>query len=308
MAMKAKRLTLEITVEDDREGLRVDRFLAGIHQIGSRSFAQSLITDGRVKIDGKLTQKSNRLSKGSQIQVELPRVDKELKEIESEHYKVTFSDEYMAVIDKPAGMVVHPAPSHKGGVTLTEAMSESVSDRGVDVRPRLVHRLDKDTSGLLIVAWNLETQRLLQQMLRKREISRNYYALVEGVLDARSGTIDAPIGRDMTNRSIMSIDTRKPREARTHFEVVEFMESATFTKVRLETGRTHQVRAHFAAIGHPLVGDPTYGRKLGGLLERQFLHSFRLSFKHPHTKQDIAVESELPEDLENALKIARSGS
>ena len=306
MEMGAEKHTLNIRVEDDRDGLRVDKYLATVEQIGSRSFAQSLIANGHVTVDGRLVRKSGLLTKGSVLRVKLPRVDKEKIMIESAHYKVAYSDEYLVVIDKPAGMVVHPAPSHKGSVTLTEAMSNLLSDQAVDAEPRLVHRLDKDTSGLLIVAWDLGTQRLMQQMIREREVSRNYYALVEGLLDAHSGTIDAPIGRDKTDRSIMSIDTRKPREARTHFEVVEFMANTTFVKVKLETGRTHQVRAHFTAICHPLVGDSTYGRKHVTPLERQFLHSFRLSFKHPHTGQDIAVESELPEDLDSALKLARS--
>ncbi len=308
MQVKAEQQTLAIEVGAEQEGLRLDRYLAGVEQIGSRSFAQRLIANDRVRLDGRPVRKSDRLTKGSLLKVELPGVNKEHKKIESTHYKVAYSDEYLAVIDKPAGMVVHPAPSYKGGVTLVEAISADVSAKGIDVvEPLLVHRLDKGTSGLLVVAWDLDTQRLLQRMIQKREISRNYYALVEGALDARSGTIDAPIGRDSTDRSTMSIDTRKPREARTHFEVVEFMKDVTFVKVRLETGRTHQVRAHFAAIGHPLVGDPTYGGKKKALSRKTvFAQLYRLHFKHPKTMQEITAVSELPEDLDRVLKLARS--
>lgn len=308
--MKVKRSSqrvLVLSIGRQQQGLRIDRYLAEIKEIGSRSFAQNLIENDRVKLDAHPVKKSDRLVEGSVLKVELPEVFDMQTNNRSMPYKIAYSDEYLVVIDKPAGVVVHPAPSHKGATTLVEAMSESASKSGSEVKPRLVHRLDRDTSGLLIVAWDLETQRALQLMIRRREISRNYIALVEGALDARSGTIDAPLGRDRSDRTVMSTDTQKPRSARTHFKVVEFLSQTTLVKVRLETGRTHQVRAHFAAIGHPLVGDPTYGKK--GLLglDRQFLHSCRISFKHPITQVEIDVESKLPGDLEKALDKARTG-
>lgn len=308
--MKAKRSSqrvLVLKIGQQQQGLRIDRYLAEIKEIGSRSFAQNLIENDRVKLDARPVKKSDRLVEGNVLKVELPEVFAMQTNNRSMPYKIAYSDEYLVVIDKPAGVVVHPAPSHKGTATLVEAISESASKSGSKLKPRLVHRLDRDTSGLLIVAWDLETQRALQLMIRRREISRNYIALVEGVLDARSGTIDAPLGRDRSDRTVMSTDTQKPRSARTHFKVVEFLSQTTLVKVRLETGRTHQVRAHFAAIGHPLVGDPTYGKK--GLLglDRQFLHSCRISFKHPITQAEIDVESKLPGDLEKALDKARTG-
>ncbi len=294
--------THKLKVSEGQSGMRIDKFLAEYESIGSRSYAQKLIQTGRVLVDKREVSKSDQVRAGSTVDVSVP-VERARRSVESAHFGVAYEDSCLTVIDKPAGMVVHPAPSYRGGPTLVEVLAAGGEEEG-DSAPRLVHRLDKDTSGLLIVAWDLETQRLLQAMIRKREISRNYLALAEGRLDARSGTIDAALGRDVSDRTAMSTHTTKPRSARTHFEVKEFLESATFVEVRLETGRTHQVRAHFAAIGHPLAGDPKYGRRGLFGLERQFLHSHRLCFDHPRTKERVEVESKLPDDLERALSEA----
>ena len=200
----------------------------------------------------------------------------------------------MLVVDKPPGLVVHPAPGHRGQ-TLVELLGS--------VEARAVHRLDRDTSGLMLVAKGEPVQRRLQALLRRREVEREYLALVAGRLPSRSGTIDAPIGRDPRRRTRMSTTTDKPREARTHFEVEELLEKFTLVRVRLETGRTHQIRAHFSAIGHPLAGDREYGGPGVPGLGRQFLHSARLALVLPWSEKFYEWCSALPQDLTTALAL-----
>jgi 23S rRNA pseudouridine1911/1915/1917 synthase len=213
-------------------------------------------------------------------------------------------DEALAVVDKPAGLVVHPAPSHKGG-TLVDELSNLLAGGSDPSRPGIVHRLDKDTSGLMVVARTEEAHRALAEQIRTRELGRSYLALAEGRLDSRSGTIDAPIGRHRRQRARMAVRAGA-REARTHFEVIELLPADTYLEARLETGRTHQIRAHFAAIGHPLAGDPRYGGAHRHGLHRQFLHSHRLVLTHPVSGERLEFSSELPEDLAAALARART--
>jgi 23S rRNA pseudouridine1911/1915/1917 synthase len=214
-------------------------------------------------------------------------------------------DEDLAVIEKPAGLVVHSAPSHKGE-TLVDLL-EDIAGGGEGARPGIVHRLDKDTSGLMVVARNDEAHRELARMVKAREVVREYTALVEGRLDSRSGTIDAPLGRDRRQRTKRAVKGAGSREARTHFEVVEALPGDTLVLARLETGRTHQIRVHFAAIKHPVAGDPEYGSRGRHGLERQFLHASRLGFTHPRTGESLEFTSELPEDLRDALARAQQG-
>jgi 23S rRNA pseudouridine1911/1915/1917 synthase len=214
-------------------------------------------------------------------------------------------DEDLAVIEKPAGLVVHSAPSHKG-VTLVDLM-EGIAGGGEGGRAGIVHRLDKDTSGLMLVARNEESHRALARMVKGREVVREYTALVEGRLGSRTGTIDAPLGRHRRQRTRRAVKGAGSREARTHFEVIETLPSDALVHARLETGRTHQIRVHFAAIGHPVAGDPEYGSRGRHGLERQFLHASRLSFAHPRTGEQMTFTSELPDDLRAALKRARRG-
>jgi 23S rRNA pseudouridine1911/1915/1917 synthase len=218
---------------------------------------------------------------------------------------IVHEDDDLIVVDKPAGLVVHPAPSHRGQ-TLVDLLGDRVGG-GEEGRPGIVHRLDKDTSGLLIVARNEGSHRALSAQIRSREVERVYLALVEGRMESRSGTIDAPIGRDPRRRTRMAVAGRAAREARTHFEVQEALPRHTLLEVRLETGRTHQIRSHLAAIGHPLAGDARYGGEPLGDLRRQFLHSHRLRFRHPVSGEEIRAESGLPTDLEEALGLARGG-
>ncbi|MGH2983658.1 MAG: RluA family pseudouridine synthase [Solirubrobacterales bacterium] len=217
---------------------------------------------------------------------------------------VIYADEALLVVDKPAGLVVHPAPSHRGE-TLVELLGGLVGG-GEGARPGVVHRLDKDTSGLMIVARDEASHRALAAQIKRREVVREYLALVEGALDARSGTIDAPLGRDRRRRTRRAVRGAGEREARTHFEVIDVLPADTLVRARLETGRTHQIRVHFAAIGHPVAGDPEYGAKGRHGLSRQFLHSAHLSFRHPTTGEQLTFESSLPEDLESALATARA--
>ena len=213
-------------------------------------------------------------------------------------FRTVYEDDALLVVDKPAGLVTHPAPGHDD-VTLAELLPEG---------SRVVHRLDKDTSGLLLVARSEEALEELQRMMKAREITREYTALVEGHPDADTGTIDAPIGRDRANRTVMSTRTDRARDAVTHFEVLERLPRTSLLRVRLETGRTHQIRAHLAAIDHPVVGDPQYGgsasgRRLG--LDRQFLHASTLMFRHPFTRELVRCESKPPVELSHAIDAAR---
>jgi 23S rRNA pseudouridine1911/1915/1917 synthase len=212
-------------------------------------------------------------------------------------------DEDLAVIEKPAGLVVHRAPSYKSE-TLVDLL-EGITGGGEADRPGVVHRLDKDTSGLMLVTRNEQTHRALARMVKAREVEREYTALVEGHLGSRTGTIDAPLGRHRRRRTKMAVRGTASRQARTHFEVIEVLPADTLVHARLETGRTHQIRVHFAAIDHPVAGDPEYGSRGRYGLERQFLHASRLAFAHPTTGDRMEFTSELPDGLRSALERAR---
>jgi 23S rRNA pseudouridine1911/1915/1917 synthase len=217
--------------------------------------------------------------------------------------RLVYTDERLAVVDKPAGLVVHPAPGHHDP-TLVDALSDLLGG-GEAARPGIVHRLDRDTSGLMLVARDDEAHRLLSAMIKRHEVEREYLALIAGRPRSRSGTIDAPLGRDHRAPERRAVRGRGAREARTHFQVLETLPQDTLVEARLETGRTHQVRAHFAAIGNPIAGDPRYGGAGRHGLERQFLHSARIGFEHPFTSERMTFESKLPPDLAAALARAR---
>lgn len=214
-------------------------------------------------------------------------------------------DDDLAVVDKPAGLVVHPAPGTHGP-TLVDVLADVLGGGADESRPGIVHRLDKDTSGLMLVARTDQAHAELSRAIAAREVEREYLALVDGVPRSRRGMIDAPLGRDFRAPERRAVGGRGAREARTHFEVAEALGSAALVRVRLETGRTHQIRAHFQAIGHPLASDARYGGKRRFGLERQFLHSARLAFKHPGSGARLEFESELPTDLAAALAQART--
>jgi 23S rRNA pseudouridine1911/1915/1917 synthase len=223
--------------------------------------------------------------------------------------KIAWEDEHLLVVDKPAGLVVHPARGHREG-TLSQLLTNTVGGvaGGDPERPGIVHRLDRDTSGLLIVARGEEAHRLLQEALRQRLIEREYLALVEGLPPARTGTIEAPIGRHPRIRTRMAVGGTASREARTHFTLERSLPGVSLLRLRLDTGRTHQIRVHLQAIGHPVCGDPEYGTAGMLGLTRQFLHATRLAFPHPITGEPIEVNSPLPKDLREALERAETGS
>ena len=294
---------IEFEVGQGAAGQRLDVVLG--EAVGSRSAAQRLIDAGLVTVDGEQRQKRYLVEAGQVVKA-LPEEPPPGGDADAAPYEIAFEDEHLVVVDKPAGVVVHPAPGHESG-TLAEALAGRGAAGGEPWRPGIVHRLDRDTSGLLVVAKSDAVHRALQEQLRDRELVREYLALVDGRPDALTGTIDVPIGRDRRHRTIHSTRTDTPREARTHFELDSALPRTTLLRVKLETGRTHQIRVHLAAIGHPVVGDPEYGggevgARLG--LTRQFLHSAYLGFRHPVTRAPTACESKLPVDLLRALEAA----
>jgi 23S rRNA pseudouridine1911/1915/1917 synthase len=295
-----------LRVPPDAAGERLDRFLARLPEIGSRAVAERLVAGEGVLVDGRARPKSHRLEGGEELEFEPPAPPVSTLTPEAMDLVVPYEDEHLLVVDKPAGLVVHPAPGHGTGTLVHGLLAYDVEGGDEPDRPGIVHRLDRDTSGLLVVARSPEAHRRLKAALQSRAIVREYMALVEGRPPARTGTIDAPIGRDRRRRTQMSTDTDDPRAAVTHFAIEEALPRTTLLRVRLETGRTHQIRAHLRAIGHPVAGDPEYGTagRLG--LERQFLHAARLRFAQPFTGAPVDVSSPLPGDLGAALERARA--
>lgn len=290
----------EIAAGPEAAGERLDVTLAP--HLGSRTAAQRLIDAGAVTVDGEARPKRYVLAGGERIVVREPE-PVETPDAPPAPFAVAWEDEHLLVIDKPPGVVVHPARGHRTG-TLAQALAGRIAGGDDPTRAGIVHRLDRDTSGLLVAARTEAAHAELKRMLAAREITREYLALVEGRPDARTGRIDAPIGRDRRVRTRISTDTDEPREAVTHFETERALPEATLLRVRLETGRTHQIRAHLLAIGAPVAGDPEYGRPGLFGLERQFLHAERLAFRHPVTGTLLDLRSPLPADLQAALERA----
>ena len=257
-------------------------------------------------MDGVTRTKSHRLSGGELVELEPPARPAFQLEPEPMDVTIAYEDEHLLVVDKAAGVVVHPAPGSPRG-TLVHGLLAHAPAGGDPERPGVVHRLDRDTSGLLVVARSAESHRRLQRLVRRREVVRDYVVLVRGRPRSRRGRIEAPIGRDRRDRTRHSLDTDSPRDATTHFEVEELLPRHALLAVRLETGRTHQIRVHLAAIQLPIAGDPVYGVKGDLGLRRQFLHASRLRFAHPFTGDSVDVSSPLPGDLAGALARAREG-
>ena len=289
-------------VPDSAAGERLDRFLASLPEVGSRGAAERVLAEG-VFVDGQARPKSHRLNGGEELEFEAPDTPAPTLDAEEMDLRIAYEDEQLVVVDKPAGLVVHPAPGHSTGTLVHGLLAHDVAG-GDEDRPGIVHRLDRDTSGLMVVARSEEAHTRLQDLVRKRELERHYLALVVGRPRSRAGRIEAPIGRDRRDPMRHSLDTDSPREAITHFEVVELFPRHTLLDVKLETGRTHQIRVHLNAIGLPVAGDPVYGRPRELGLERQFLHAERLAFTHPFSGERIEVESPLPEDLRIAARMA----
>jgi len=277
--------------------------VAEVPGVGTRTLAERLVRKGAVLVDGQRRPKSHRLEGGEELEVEIP----EAPAIEPSGLPldVVYEDDDLLVIDKPAGLVVHPAAGHSGE-TLVHRLVDHGAAGGDPERPGIVHRLDRDTSGLLVVARSEEAHARLAEAIRERRVERRYLALVRGAPRSRTGRIDAPIGRDRGERTRRSIDSETPRDAVTWFEVRERLGERTLLEARLETGRTHQIRVHLEAIGLPVSGDPVYGVRGDLGLGRQFLHAHALAFDHPTTGETITLESPLPGDLESALERARA--
>jgi 23S rRNA pseudouridine1911/1915/1917 synthase len=294
--------TRELEVGAAEAGVRLDALLARAYPDLSRSAIQRLIEQGNVSVDGKLARPSFHPSIGQRIVLQVPPPTETSLVPHARDLAIVYEDADVLVVDKPAGLVVHPAAGHADD-TLANALRARYPDLtiGGELRPGIVHRLDRDTSGLLVVAKNDQSMASLVQQMSRREVLKEYVALVHGALRVAEGVIDAPIARHPRDRKRMAV-VAGGREARTHFRVLERFPDYTLVEARLETGRTHQIRVHLASIGHPLVGDHVYGRSHESLeVSRQFLHARRLGFVLPSTGEAVVFESPLPADLQAVL-------
>ena len=297
--------TLRFSVADADAGLRLDAALAARTEISSRAVAGKLLERGAVLVDGAVRRKSHRLEAGAVVEVELPGPAPGLT-AEPVSVPVLHQDEHLLVVDKPAGLPVHPGAGERRPTLVSQLLTLGAAGGDDPERPGIVHRLDRDTSGALVVARSDEAHAALQQAIRQREVERRYLALVRGHTRSRTGRISAPIGRDRRDPTRRSLDTDEPRDAVTRFEVSEALAEHTLLDVSLETGRTHQIRVHLAAIELPVSGDRLYGVKGDLGLGRQFLHAYRLRFRHPLIGEEVDVRSEPPDDLQAALERARA--
>ncbi len=313
-----------LIVEASGPAERLDAYIARHLPELSRSRVAHLLEAGRIRLNGRVPRKSERPAPGDTIEIELPAPEPTGIEPEAIPLSIVYEDSDLLIIDKPAGLVVHPAPGHRTG-TLVNALLHHVTDLsgvGGRLRPGIVHRLDKDTSGLLLVAKNDDAHRGLSAALKRREISRAYLVAAWGHLASDEETVDAPIGRSSADRKKMAV-VEGGRPARTHFTRVERWVAADLLRAELETGRTHQIRVHLAWIGHPVVGDPTYGggaergisgpgrawaREFAARVPRQFLHAAELRLRHPRTGRELHVTSPLPPELAAAAEWARATS
>src|SRR6056297_921685 len=297
--------TVKMLVGEDGEGLRIDAYINENIEEFSRSYLQKLIGDGNVRQDGtKVMKKNYRLKKGMILELTVPEPEKIQLEAQNINLSIIYEDEGLLVINKDKGMVVHPAPGNYDG-TLVNALlyhCDSLSSINGVIRPGIVHRIDKDTTGLLVVAKNDMVHKNLSEQLKDHEIARIYYALVEGNIKEKSGTVDAPIGRDPSNRMKMAV-VEKGKPAITHFDVLRRFRDTTLIRCQLETGRTHQIRVHMSYIGHPIVGDASYGfKKSRHAFPRQALHAKKLTFYHPLKKRMMTFTCKMPEDMKELIQ------
>ncbi len=304
---------IELRPDPSHRNMRLDRYVAGELPDLSRTYLQSLIDEGMLLVDGRTRRAAFKMTPGEVVTVALPvprQFDLEPQDIPLD---VLYEDADILVINKPSGMVVHPAPGHPKDTLVNAVLyhAPEISIQG-STRPGIVHRLDKDTSGVMVVAKSDRAQTSLVEQWLERTVIKHYAALVAGVIDEEEGTIDAPIGRDQVNRQRMGT-SRAGREAITHFHVQERFDDATLLDVRIETGRTHQIRVHLAFISHPVVGDAIYGNKVSERIARdygttrQFLHASSLTFKLPGTEEMRTFSAPLPHELEDLLERFREG-
>lgn len=290
---------LQFTVT--RAGVRLDKYIVEECPVLSRSYVQRLIEEGHVTVNGRAAKGSLRLGIGDRVDATIPPPAPVTAIPEEIPLTIVYEDNDLIVVDKPAGLAVHPAPGHPSHTLVNAILAycPQIAVKG-SVRPGIVHRLDKNTSGLMVVAKNDAAQQHLSKQIKARSMVKRYLVLVHGRLSPERGLIEAPIGRDPGNRKRMAV-VSTGREARTHYRVIKYVDNYTFLEVTLETGRTHQIRVHLSAIGFPVVGDEVYGRK-SPQLKRQFVHASHLGFRLPSTGQYVEFSSKLPPDLAESLK------
>ncbi len=299
------------SVSDDEAGERLDFWLTRRPGIRSRAFGQQLIEQGLVEVDGAVVAKHHKVAAGEQVTYTIPEPDQTAVQAEPLPLNIIFEDDDLIVLSKPAGMVVHPAAGHPSGTLVNALLAHVPALRaapGAPYRPGIVHRLDKDTSGLMVVAKTDEAYAALSRQLKERLVKREYVALVHGSPEPPEGLIRAPIGRSPRDGKKMAVAGRGSREAETRYRVAERVGEYSLLELRLLTGRTHQIRVHLAYAGYPVAGDPTYGGRRAGKppgLSRQFLHARRLEFVHPRTRERVFFKDDLPEDLARILQELR---
>lgn len=294
-------------VELEQSGVRIDKFIKEQLSDLSRSRIQNLIDLEYVHLNDMACKSNTKVKENDEIDLMMPK-DEELRvEAEDMQLDIRYEDEDVIVINKPKGIVVHPAIGHHSGTLVNGLMYACKDLSGINgvLRPGIVHRIDKDTSGLLIVAKNDHAHRSLVEQLQNKTMHRLYYALVHGVITHEFGTIDAPIGRDPKERQNMTVTSNHSKEAKTHFKVIERFHKFTLVECRLETGRTHQIRVHMQYIGHPVAGDPKYSYRKPYVNNGQLLHAHQLSFIQPSTKEEITVHAELPKEFDEILNKLR---
>ena len=284
---------------------RLDQFLSAQGLGLTRSRLHGLIEEGQVRLNGSWAKPSQKLRAGDRVSLTVPP-PRELDLIpQAIPLSLVYQDEQLIVLDKPAGLSVHPGPGHPDGTLVNALLARCPDIRGIGgaIRPGIVHRLDKDTSGLMVVAKTDQAHQSLSQQIKARQVTKGYLAMATGALSPSLGTIDAPIGRDSRNRKRMAV-VASGRAARTHYRVTDSYSGCQLVELYLESGRTHQIRVHLAHLGHPLLGDKLYGRS-SQVLNRHFLHAHHLGFSHPSTGETVEFRSELPQDLQQALQMVR---
>ncbi|WP_371068416.1 RluA family pseudouridine synthase [Sediminibacillus sp. JSM 1682029] len=290
------------TVQANQTGMRIDKLLAEVNEGASRSQVQEWIKDGLVYVDGSLVKSNHKCLEGEKITWEVPEPEEMEIKAEDIPLPIVYEDSSLLVVNKPKGMVVHPSPGHYNGTMVNALLYHCHDLSGINgvIRPGIVHRIDKDTTGLLVVAKNDQAHLSLAEQLKDKTMSRKYQAIVHGDIQHEYGTIDAPLGRDPKDRQKQAV-VRDGRSAVTHFQVIDRFGSYTHVECVLETGRTHQIRVHMKYIGHPLAGDPKYGPKKTLDVEGQALHAGLLGFTHPQTGERMEFEAPLPDELQTIL-------
>ena len=294
---------LEISAADN--GTRLDSYLAEQLEGISRSYLQKLIGDQLILVNQKAVKSNYKIKTGDQLLVQIPEAAPIAIQPEPMDLDIVYEDSDLLIVNKPVGLVVHPAHGHYSGTLVNGLLAHCTDLSGINgnMRPGIVHRIDKDTSGLLMIAKNDLAHQHLAEQLKEHSIKRAYYALVQGVISEPAGLVDAPIGRHEVDRKKMAVTFKNSKEARTHYYVKERFARTTFIECRLETGRTHQIRVHMAYLGHPLVGDPLYGTRKNNLdFPGQALHAYALGFVHPRTGEELYFEAPLPEHFQTVLK------